>query len=566
MHDRGGFVGLIYFSLTEDHICLEDHIMSRQHVSSETFIAADQVNLHDLYAERERYLETGEVPDSVRDVVRESWNRCREYCIDPRHLVRQTVDSRQFEQAQRKSRRLLEVAEPLTEMIHETVSPQPHLVVLADADGVILRLFAHAHCTQVGLEAANLFQGARWHERDIGCNGVGTSLAVESAVVLVGPEHFQDAYVDWTCIGVPLRDADGTIVGALDFSVPNDHVHLHTWGWILSIAQAIERQFQQAGGGQGVEVETDLHLATIENPFAAVRGVLELLPKQSGSDVLTTERLDQALREVDAAEQDLQSVIARLSGQQSVLAQSNRNKDAFLSTLAHELRNPLFVLHNALSVIEKKSSDPSVHRWAHGLLERQVGQLTRLVDDLSDMQLVERGKLRLNMESVNLQAAVQQAVEMVAASIEEKQQQLTVEVSPQLHLKADRTRLLQVITNLLTNATRYTPEHGSIAFEAVQSGDEIKISVRDTGKGISPELLPNIFGEFVQGDNRHPRGLGIGLNLVHKLVTAHGGSVAARSEGPGKGSEFTVRLPAGVTTDDGKTSRENATASSLRET
>ncbi|TVQ51781.1 MAG: ATP-binding protein [Phycisphaerales bacterium] len=105
--------------------------------------------------------------------------------------------------------------------------------------------------------------------------------------------------------------------------------------------------------------------------------------------------------------------------------------------------------------------------------------------------------------------------------------------------------LVQVITNLLTNATRYTPEHGSITLEAVQSGDEIKISVRDTGKGISPELLPNIFGEFVQGDSCHPKGLGIGLNLVHKLVTAHGGSVAARSEGAGKGSEFTVRLPIG---------------------
>jgi signal transduction histidine kinase len=216
--------------------------------------------------------------------------------------------------------------------------------------------------------------------------------------------------------------------------------------------------------------------------------------------------------------------------------------------LGHELRNPLAPLRNALEVLRLRGlPDPQAARM-HEIMDRQVAHLTRLVDDLLDLARITQGRVELRREPTDLVALVARAAEGVDAVFQQCAHRLSVDLPPPpVVLDVDPVRLEQVLTNLLANASRYTPRGGLVAVTLERDGGEVVIRVRDNGIGIPPEMLPRVFDLFAQADclpgDIH-KGLGIGLTLVRRLVELHGGRVGARSGGRGKGSEFEVRLPA----------------------
>ena len=229
------------------------------------------------------------------------------------------------------------------------------------------------------------------------------------------------------------------------------------------------------------------------------------------------------------------------------LADADRQKNEFLAMLSHELRNPLAPMRNALSLMKHPGADQDVMHEARDLIERQLHHLVRLVDDLLDVSRIIRGRVDLRKEPVELGNVIQRAMETARPVADAHGHELGI-MLPQtpLYVEGDMVRLAQVVSNLLTNAARYSGKPGRINVGAWRDGAEAVVSVRDYGIGIAPELLPRIFELFVQGDHtlaRSQGGLGIGLTLVKRLVEMHGGHVSAISAGSGTGAEFIVRLP-----------------------
>jgi signal transduction histidine kinase/ActR/RegA family two-component response regulator len=226
--------------------------------------------------------------------------------------------------------------------------------------------------------------------------------------------------------------------------------------------------------------------------------------------------------------------------------EAERRKDEFLAMLGHELRNPLSPIMTALQLMRLRG--PKQHDRERVIIERQVRHLERLIDDLLDLSRVTQGKLELRREKVELGEVVAQAIELSSPLIEQKRQRLKVDVSRQgLMIEVDRVRLAQAITNLVTNASKYTPEEGEITVTAESRDGTILLCVRDTGEGIAPELLPHVFDMFVQAPQslaRSQGGLGLGLTIARRLVELHGGRIRAASDGLGLGSRFEIELPA----------------------
>ncbi|HEY8927298.1 MAG TPA: ATP-binding protein, partial [Polyangia bacterium] len=225
---------------------------------------------------------------------------------------------------------------------------------------------------------------------------------------------------------------------------------------------------------------------------------------------------------------------------------ANRAKDEFLAMLGHELRNPLAPISTALQLMKLRGEDRSQRE--RDVIERQVSHLNTLVDDLLDVSRVARGLISLSRARIEVSDILSKAIEMASPLLEQRSQQLVV-TAPQhgLSIDADPLRMAQVVSNLLTNAAKYTPPGGHVWLTAAMEGGDAVIRVRDDGDGIGPDLLPHVFDLFVQGPRtiaRSEGGLGLGLALVKNLVALHGGTVAATSEGLGRGSEFVVRLPA----------------------
>ena len=230
------------------------------------------------------------------------------------------------------------------------------------------------------------------------------------------------------------------------------------------------------------------------------------------------------------------------------IQESDRHKNEFLAMLSHELRNPLAPIRNASRIIRQIGSTHPDLRAAEDMIDRQVQHLARLVDDLLDVARLTRGQILLQEESVDVAAVVARAIEVSKPLLESKRQELTVMVPEQggLWVKGDPVRLAQVLTNLLNNASKFTPESGRVCISAARDGAQIVFRVSDRGIGIPPEMLGKIFGLFAQVDrslDRSHGGLGIGLTLVKHLVELHNGTVRAFSAGPDLGSEFEVRLP-----------------------
>ena len=229
------------------------------------------------------------------------------------------------------------------------------------------------------------------------------------------------------------------------------------------------------------------------------------------------------------------------------LATADRMKDEFLATLAHELRHPLAPIRNAVQALcMVRSSDPQLQHM-RDVIERQVTHMIRLVDDLLNVSRISLGKLELRRERAELASMVHQAVEMCRPLAESAKHEVNVTLPPEpIYLHADPVRLAEVFANLLNNACKYTEPGGKVWLHAEREGSEVVVTVKDTGVGIPPDRLGGIFEMFMQVDRSSERsqsGLGIGLTLVKRLVEMHGGSVEARSEGSGKGSEFVMRLP-----------------------
>jgi signal transduction histidine kinase len=271
-------------------------------------------------------------------------------------------------------------------------------------------------------------------------------------------------------------------------------------------------------------------------------------PRVAGSGVAEVARLAEALsRSADLLrdrECERDEHLARAEAARAEAEAANRTKDEFLAMLGHELRNPLSPIVTAVALLKMRGLEQAREI---GIIERQVQHLTRLVDDLLDTSRITRGKIELHKEPVELATVVAKAVEMSSPLFAERGHHLTVDVPPAgLELHGDPVRLQQVLANLLTNAARYTPRGGQIRVEARREEGEARLAVTDDGQGLSDDLLPRVFDLFVQGPrtlDRREGGLGIGLTLVKSLVQLHGGQVEARSDGPGKGSTFLVRLP-----------------------
>jgi PAS domain S-box-containing protein len=233
---------------------------------------------------------------------------------------------------------------------------------------------------------------------------------------------------------------------------------------------------------------------------------------------------------------------------EEALREADRRKDEFLATLAHELRNPLAPIRNAIHLFQETNVDEAILGSLRAMMERQVQNMARLLDDLLDVSRISRGKIELRKQPALVAPLLDRTVEALRPLFEERRHELSLTLPPvPLQVEVDPTRFEQIMMNLLTNAVKYTEPGGRIELSAERDGAWVVLRVRDTGIGIPSEMLSRVFDLFVQVERRLDRaqgGVGIGLTLVRKLVELHGGQVEAHSAGPGLGSEFVVRLPA----------------------
>jgi PAS domain S-box-containing protein len=272
--------------------------------------------------------------------------------------------------------------------------------------------------------------------------------------------------------------------------------------------------------------------APIQNERRRIIGVVLVF-----RDVTQRRRAEEAIRQGET----------RLRSALEELRDADRKKNEFLAMLAHELRNPLAPIRNALQIMRMTENTGQSTAPVREMMDRQVSNLVRLVDDLLDVSRITTGNLELRKTRIEVAKVVESALETTRPLVAAANHQLTVTVPSQpIWLEADLTRLAQAVSNLLSNAAKYTPEGGHISLSVEQRANEIVMSVSDNGTGISADILPHIFELFTQADQSTERaqgGLGIGLTLVRRLVEMHGGSVTAKSRGLGQGSEFTIRLP-----------------------
>jgi signal transduction histidine kinase len=274
-------------------------------------------------------------------------------------------------------------------------------------------------------------------------------------------------------------------------------------------------------------------------------GAVDFLLKPLEPDILRSKA--NVFFELYQQRQEVARLLSESKTYALALQEADRRKDEFLATLAHELRNPLAPILNAVQLLELGGLDSLPLAELHDIMKRQIKHMVRLIDDLLDLARVAQGKIKLQSAPARLGDIVSDAVETSSPLIQAGQHRLTVSVpDPDLTIHADSVRITQVLSNLLNNAAKYTPEGGSISLDARVEGKWIVFRVRDTGLGIPLAMLSRVFDMFAQVNqhlNRAQGGLGIGLSLVKAIVELHGGKIDVRSAGEGQGSEFSVRLP-----------------------
>lgn len=334
--------------------------------------------------------------------------------------------------------------------------------------------------------------------------------------------------------------------------------------WSLIPLLLLARDVGAAGVKQS-ELEQYPGVTVLDKPvraralIEAVQSALRARANQLQVRDLLRERERQS---AELAEQDekLRAALVTLSKQAEQLRLRDSLKDRFLATLAHELRNPLAPITSGLSVLEACADSRSERTLA--VMRRQVSHMVRLIDDLLDVSRITTGKLELKPGRFELRGAIEAAVDSSMPAFNRGDHALQVDLPDEaIYLVGDQTRVAQVLSNLLNNASKYTPQGGRIVLRVRKQGGELVITVRDDGVGIPPDRLEEVFEMFAQIEQPNDRsqgGLGIGLALVRRLVEMHGGSVVASSEGPGKGSTFTVRLPAEESGAEADASSEKA--------
>ncbi|KQW43379.1 hypothetical protein ASD88_15025 [Pelomonas sp. Root662] len=378
--------------------------------------------------------------------------------------------------------------------------------------------------------------------------------------LLSGPQHkFEIAnpsylkLVDREVVGQTLAEAMPDAV-AQGYGGLLDRVYASGEAYIATGAKFMS---QSRPGEPATERFVDFVYQPIKGKDGRVTGIFV-----EGADVTDRERADAALRANEARYRELSRA----------LAESNRAKDEFLATLAHELRNPLAAISNALALQQHGQHSEHILASSRGIIERQVVQMVRLIDDLLDLSRLTRGIVELKREPLSLLGVVRQAVEASRPGVEQAGHRLLSTLPAQdCVVEADETRLIQVLSNLINNAAKFTPRGGTVEVGLSCEDGAAVLTVRDDGIGIPPEMLDRVFDMFTQVQRSHAHvggGLGIGLTLVRQLVERHGGSVAVHSAGPNQGSEFVVRLPLGgqalVLPDAGTAAAAVRVASGLR--
>jgi signal transduction histidine kinase/CheY-like chemotaxis protein len=338
----------------------------------------------------------------------------------------------------------------------------------------------------------------------------------------------------WTVwLGSPAREFDDALRGSI--------LHLAGAGFgILLLAMGASTLLARRFAATVDRLAESAHrLAAGERPAYAPSGVRQL-DALHGALVDANEEAHRAIADRDRA-------LEAERAARAIADEHNRSKDAFLGMLSHELRNPLAPIRNSVYVLAHAEPGGEKARRARTVIERQTEHLTRIVDDLLDVTRIARGKILLHRRRIELTELVRRAADDAQLAIEERGVRLRVDVpAERLWIDADATRVTQILGNLLSNAAKFTLPGDEISVALRRAGAAAEITVRDTGAGIDPELLPHVFDAFVQGARtlaRSEGGLGLGLALVKGLVELHGGSVRARSEGPGKGAELVVSLP-----------------------
>jgi two-component system, chemotaxis family, CheB/CheR fusion protein len=272
--------------------------------------------------------------------------------------------------------------------------------------------------------------------------------------------------------------------------------------------------------------------------------------RDSKGTIVGASKVARDVSERKAAEQALRESAQQLHASEEALRDADRRKDEFLALLAHELRNPLAPIRYALAANKKEGRAPEQRKRAEEVIERQVTHMSRLLDDLLDVSRITRGTLELKKTPTELTLVVGSAIETARPILDSKHHALALDLPKQaVRLDADPVRLAQVFSNLLINAAKYTDPGGRIQLRATQRGSELVVAISDNGIGISDDMMPRLFTLFSQAKSamgRSEGGLGVGLSLVRGLVSLHGGSVEAFSDGAGKGSEFIVRIPVGT--------------------
>jgi signal transduction histidine kinase len=493
--------------------------------------AMSDSSLDRLAAARGKYLDGDRDLDGVRPMVVAAWERSCAYGVNPYRLRPQKADEDCLSAARDRSRALLESAEPFLRLVHDELVDEPHLVALSDADCVILRTL-----TGPGgpgdLEASNLFEGASWHERDLGSNGVGTAIATGEPVILRGPEHFQESYLGWTCIGVPIRGSDGAIAGALDLSVPNEHARGHAWGWALSLARGIEASLMATVPGD--QHEASGAIADLQGRIRDVAAMLERLAERL--DLSADEGLlAQARAAVGCMDTELERATQRLE-------RAIDERDRLLALVNHDLRAPLSTIVMATALLLEDAPDEKKRAQAVRI-RRATDQMTRLVEDLLDVAQLEHGRLSLTPKPYPADALARVAVDSCGPLARAKSLVLRADPETDRTVRADEQRMLQVFTNLIGNAIDHTPEGGRITVRTREADGAVLFQVEDTGSGIAPEHLPHIFDRFWQANRSGRAGAGLGLAIAEGIVEAHGGEMRVASE-PGRGSTFSFTLPA----------------------